>query len=417
MKKIVFLIYVMSNGGVERHTVNLANEFVKNGYSVDIVATHGVSEMQFFDFGENIRLLSVDEKREKINYVETSTITKKENAETKTKTDDYQFMNNQRSKNQSFKQRLMRKVIPIWKKSATLHKLNCRRYKRIYCDYFLEVKPEIVVSFGVNYFERAFYSTKGLNCKLFDAEIVAHDIVLPENSPLSSYYCRMLKEARGIIVQTQSEKYFFNKINKNVSVINNPIKTNLPAPYKADRRKTIVNYCRMSSEKNLLLLIEAFDLFHKEYPEYNLEIFANTVEPADEKYKETVKEKISCLGLDDCVLIFPPAANVHDMVRDCAMFVSSSDYEGLSNSMLESMAIGLPCVCTDCLGGGTREVMVDHENGLIVPVNDPAAMYRAMKEFAENPELTEKCSQNAVKIREMLSVERISKQWMDFLRV
>ncbi len=77
MKKIVFLIYVMSNGGVERHTVNLANEFVKNGYSVDIVATHGVSEMQFFDFGENIRLLSVDEKREKINYVETSTITKK----------------------------------------------------------------------------------------------------------------------------------------------------------------------------------------------------------------------------------------------------------------------------------------------------------------------------------------------------
>ena len=81
------------------------------------------------------------------------------------------------------------------------------------------------------------------------------------------------------------------------------------------------------------------------------------------------------------------------------------------------MATGLPCVCTDCLGGGTREVMVDHENGLIVPVNDPAAMYRAMKEFAENPELTEKCSQNAVKIREMLSVERISKQWMDFLRV
>lgn len=94
------------------------------------------------------------------------------------------------------------------------------------------------------------------------------------------------------------------------------------------------------------------------------------------------------------------------------MFVSSSDYEGLSNSMLEAMAIGLPCVCTDCLGGGTREVMVDHENGLIVPVNDTEALFAAMKEYATSFDLSKKCSENAARIREALSVEKITKQWI-----
>ena len=83
--------------------------------------------------------------------------------------------------------------------------------------------------------------------------------------------------------------------------------------------------------------------------------------------------------------------------------------------MLESMAIGLPCVCTDCLGGGTREVMTDHENGLIVPMNNAEAMYRAMKEFVENPELAQKCSENAVKIREKLSAKGIARQWLEVI--
>ena len=67
------------------------------------------------------------------------------------------------------------------------------------------------------------------------------------------------------------------------------------------------------------------------------------------------------------------------------------------------------------MGGGTREVMTDRENGLIVPMNDADAMYRAMKEFAENPALAEKCSQNVIKIREKLSVEKITRQWLEVI--
>ena len=50
-------------------------------------------------------------------------------------------------------------------------------------------------------------------------------------------------------------------------------------------------------------------------------------------------------------------ANVHSYIINASMFVSSSDFEGMSNSMLEAMAIGLPVVCTDCPIGGAKMVI------------------------------------------------------------
>ena len=94
------------------------------------------------------------------------------------------------------------------------------------------------------------------------------------------------------------------------------------------------------------------------------------------------------------------------------MFVSSSDREGISNSMLEAMAVGLPCVCTDCLGGGARMMIEDGENGLLVPMKDANALCLAMKKIIENPALAEKLSQNAVKIRERLEPEKICGQML-----
>ena len=176
-----------------------------------------------------------------------------------------------------------------------------------------------------------------------------------------------------------------------------------------------MNFCRVAPTKNLELLLEAFSIFHLEYPEYILEIYGNINGELEREYLPVIEKKIEELHLEECALILPPSADVHKKVLQSAMFVSSSNYEGLSNSMLEAMAIGLPCICTDCFGGGTREVMIDHENGLIVPMNDSDAMYKAMKEFVENPDLAEKCSRNAEKIRDKLSVEKITQQWFDVI--
>ena len=93
------------------------------------------------------------------------------------------------------------------------------------------------------------------------------------------------------------------------------------------------------------------------------------------------------------------------------MFVSSSDYEGLSNSMLEAMAIGLPTVCTDCPVGGARMVIRDGENGLLVPVGDREALAAAMCRVADDRALAETLSQNGRTLREKLSIGVIADEW------
>lgn len=83
--------------------------------------------------------------------------------------------------------------------------------------------------------------------------------------------------------------------------------------------------------------------------------------------------------------------------------------------MLEAMAIGLPTVCTDCPAGGARMFIEPYQNGMIVPVRDPDAMYKAMKYIIDNPEKAEMMSKKAVEIRNTLEKEKILKQWLDFL--
>ena len=97
------------------------------------------------------------------------------------------------------------------------------------------------------------------------------------------------------------------------------------------------------------------------------------------------------------------------------MFVSSSDYEGMSNSMLEAMALGLPVICTDCPAGGARAVIRNGENGILTPVGDANALYLAMKNLAETPDFAETLGKNAVKIRTEQSVEKIIEKWMDII--
>ena len=288
-------------------------------------------------------------------------------------------------------------------------------YWRTYRKYFKDAKPDIVIPFGLNFLERVLASTKGINCKIFDSEMVAHERALFYKRPVLEYYYSLLKKVNGIIVQTHTEKDFFKKNFDNVSVINNPINPQLTAPYYGTRNKTIVNFCRLAPQKNIELLLDAFAKLHIDYPDYIVQIYGNIVNRDEKEYKRKLQMRIYDANLQDYFFILPPTSDIHQRVIESAMFVMSSDFEGISNSMLEAMAIGLPCVCTDCLGGGTREVMEDHENGLIVPMNDSEAMYKAMREYIENPDLAERCSKNAAKIREKLSVERISKQWIDVI--
>lgn len=227
---------------------------------------------------------------------------------------------------------------------------------------------------------------------------------------------KMYPKADEMVFQSPDARQWYRE-NTNVKgrVIFNPIKPDLPERYVGKRKKKIVNFCRISSQKNLHLLVNSFEMFSKDHIDYELYIYGDAVGNGTEGYIESIKERISHLACQEQIHVLPAQKDIHNLINDYAMFVSSSDFEGMSNSMLEAMAIGLPTICTDCPAGGARAIIKDHENGILVPVNDAEAMCKAMCEVADNPELAEKLSINGTKLKDDLAVDKIVNQWMEII--
>lgn len=397
MKHIVFVIGHYKNGGVSMRATNLANELGKRGYRVTILVTKEIGTEIFFDLQENVELISLSEFCEKANEYPQVFIDREKRI---------------RIRKYYKRLRYVSTICSNWDKELENRIRASRISERM--RVFMILNPQaIYIPFGMSYLEETFCAAKGMESKIIYAERNAPEHEIPKDKDRADRMLKILSQADGAVFQTKDEAEFYKEIiSNNVAVIHNPIKKDLPHPYVGERRKVIVNFCRVSPQKNLKLLIDAFAKLHKEYAEYSLEIYGNIVEESEEVLRDELKGYVSNLDLEESIHILLPAADVHHRVRDCAMFVSSSDFEGLSNSMIEAMAIGLPCVCTDCLGGGAREVIQNEENGFIVPIKDVEALYRAMKRMIEEPELAKKCGKNAAKIREEQAVEKIVDQWV-----
>lgn len=95
------------------------------------------------------------------------------------------------------------------------------------------------------------------------------------------------------------------------------------------------------------------------------------------------------------------------------MFVLSSDYEGISNSMIEALAMGIPVISTDCPAGGSRMYIKNNENGILVPVGDKKALAEAMMKLAGNPEFAKQLSVNALKVKEQYALEKIADRFLE----
>lgn len=153
------------------------------------------------------------------------------------------------------------------------------------------------------------------------------------------------------------------------------------------------------------MTIRAFAEFHKSHPDYTLEVFGK-----GSLYAELV-QLANDLGVAESVVFkgFSPGALEH--VRTASAFVMSSRFEGLSNSMLEALAMGVPTVCTRCLGGGAETVIEDGVNGLLVDVNDVAAEARSLDRIVDDLEFARTISTRARRLREELSLENIGNSW------
>ena len=382
-RPILIVIGNYKNGGIAKRATVIANGFSDIGRKVTIVVTKSGEVQPFFDLKENVKIVTVCNgvSDPKVNDLLAIKILK-----------------------------IYSRILPHKSKSRKLlaYEVAKRRETLALRSIFKKYKRPIIISLGLEYAVKSFFAAKGISKDIcYATKTHAQGELVGLNQETVS---EVMKNFSCVVCQTQYTAQFFEKLGiQKLEVIGNPLDIE-DFGCVGDRKASIVNFCRISPEKRLDLLIYAFADFHKQYPQYRVDIYGNIVYPSEEEYKKELLNLIRGLALEEYVAIHPARKDIHETVKDAAMFVTTSDFEGLSNSMIEAMALGLPCICTDCNGGGAREYIENGINGLLIPKGDKDALVEAMKKFTDK-DFASTCGKNASKIRERLDINYIVSQW------
>ena len=351
--KIVFLSYLHGFGGAEKQNVMLANAMAERKHDVTIIS-----------ISVNNNCYPLDKR---VNYI----------------------------------------FLPDRKKGALR---IITRYQDIK-KKLKELRPDVTVNF---WFQSA-YMTAAMSRSLTGKIIYAE-----RGDPGDKEYSGALGVVRyltlphidGFVFQSKGAKsYFDSKVQRRSSVIPNPVFVDAEDYPKVEkRRKTIVTVGRLHPQKNQKLLIDAFALIADKIPEYTLEIYG------DGELKEELQRKIDELQLENRVFLKGTSTQIHSLIYDVTLFVLSSDYEGLPNTLLEAMSLGIPCISTDCRPGGAREIIKDHRTGIITPIDEAEKLALAMIYLIQNEVLAGEYAKEAMKDMKRFKPEVIYSRWESLLR-
>ena len=224
----------------------------------------------------------------------------------------------------------------------------------------------------------------------------------------------LFPKAAGAVFQTTGQREFFKPyLQDNSTIILNPVNPKyfgLPKPEK--REKVVMHHARLVDFKNQPLLCNAFVEVHKKHPDYVLKIYGPD---SFDGTKDILDKIIADNHAEDYILLMGGSDELEKEVPKGAVYAFTSDWEGLPNSLLEAMAMGMPIVATDCPCGGPRTVMTDGKNGLLIPIKDKDALVEGLNKLIENPELAERLGEEAAKIEEITNAQAIFVLWRDYL--
>lgn len=220
----------------------------------------------------------------------------------------------------------------------------------------------------------------------------------------------ILPWADKIVFQTPMAKETYTRRSRKKGVIiPNPIviKEDNVDENNAPCKKEIISAGRLMEQKNFEMLIQAFAIFSKEHPDYKLTIYG------DGPLRGKLEDQITGLGLEDKVSLPGFVSDLNDRMKQVKIYASSSDYEGISNAMLEALAAGLPSVCTDCPVGGAAMAIEDHVSGILVKVGDAEGMAKAFAEIADDEKFAGELSEKAREKMREFRIDNVARRWME----
>ena len=319
--KILFVIPSLSKGGAERVISILASELVKQGYNASILIYFKTENE--YEVDDNVKKIYLsggfEAEYNNMNYI------------------------------------------------SRLTKLR---------GFIKSENPDYVIPFLSHVCIQTCVALFGLKYKI--VQTVRND---PKTLPSGKVH-RLLRDvfirfSYKTFVQNQEQKNYFNKkIHNKIFVLPNPVRGDLfNINHKNKNEKIIIaSDGRLNSQKNFFMLIDAVDKIAKKYNNIELRIYG------DGDLKEELQQFIDSKGLSETFRLMGRTNDMKTMLSSIDLYVLSSDFEGMPNSLMEAMAAGVPCISTDC-PTGPSDLIEDGVNGLLVPVGDTLAMSRAIEKM------------------------------------
>lgn len=355
--KMAFYISSLGKGGAERVIANLANYFAKKSQVTLILDTKKID----YKLDENIELVILDHEH-KSNFI--------------------------------------------------LKKIKFLKYVFKLKKIFKKYNPDIIISFLA---VPSFLALLARNKKSKVLVSVRNDPNTEYTTLLKKYMMKFLyPKADGFVFQTQTAKeYFSNIIHSKQKIIYNAVSESFIQYEKEHIRiedKRIVAVGRLHYQKNFQLLINSFAKVTEEFPEYKLYIYGEGEERS--KLEKIIEEK----KLDEKVFLAGNVDNVPKEIFNASLYVMSSDFEGMPNSLIEAMILGIPVISTNCPCGGPRELITNDVNGMLVKINDEEGLVTSMKKVLSDDKFRKKMGIEGKKLIEKVNPSEINSQWENFIK-
>lgn len=355
-------------GGIERVLTTKANWLAEHGYDVTIILTDGKDKSPYYTLSPRINIIQLD-----INFEELWNL-------------------------------------PFWKKIIVYLKKQ-RVFKRKLTEAIMQLKPDFTVSLlrrEINFIT----SIKDGSRKYGEMHINKdhyRNFEKGDTNFLKNAFAKLwmkglikkLKKLDKLFVLSEEDKSKWTELS-NVQAIPNPI------PFTNEltsnlQSKTAISVGRYVHEKGFDMLLEAWSIVHKQYPEWKLQVYGT----GDRTQYQNLAEK---LGIKDSCILNGPTEEVQQCYANSSLYILSSRFEGFGMVIIEAMSCGLPVVSFDC-PCGPRSIIKQGENGLLSPAEDPKALAKDICRVIGSKETMERLSKESKATAQSYTLDNIMKRW------
>lgn len=374
MKKVSILSLHLGYGGIEKSVAALANMLVDD-YEVEIACTYKLFEKSVFPVDDRVKIVyltSVKPNRDKI------------------------------------------------KKALRKKQLFKLVKETFYALKVLRLREKTMISYIKNCDSDVVIATRDI----FDEWLgkYGQDKVLKIGWEHNHYHgdfkyaaniTRSNKQLDYLVLVSNSLRAFYEKelIKSKCQVVYIPnVIEGIPEKIAPLDEKRLVSVGRLSPEKGFIDLLKMFNILHKDYPDWRLDIIGDGVE------KDKLEKYIKDHDLEKVVLLhgFRDKEHIDEILQKSAIYLLTSYTESFGIVLIEAMSHGVPCIAFDS-AEGARELIQSGKNGYLIKNRSYSAFLKKVEDLINKKSERRKIGRGSREGVKKYTCEVVKEQWIDLI--